>query len=95
MAKGHSKKEPPFPPKRAPLGEIRPPQNPPIQGHSLPKKVGRRSSKPILDWFQRNLEGQPGLAVRLMSHTLGCLTVTVADRREKNGGLDLLTGPEN
>ena len=57
MAKGHSKKEPPFPPKRAPLGEIRPPQNPPIQGHSLPKKVGRRSSKPILDWFQRKLGG--------------------------------------
>ncbi|KAH9963151.1 hypothetical protein BC827DRAFT_1266464 [Russula dissimulans] len=58
MAKGPSKKEkePPFPPKRAPLGEIRPPQNP-IQGHSLPKKVGRRSSKPILDWFQRKLGG--------------------------------------
>ena len=56
MPKGNSKKEPPFPPRRAPLGEIRP-QNPPIQGHSQAKKLGRRSSKPIIDWFQRKLGG--------------------------------------
>ncbi|KAI9507687.1 hypothetical protein F5148DRAFT_79588 [Russula earlei] len=58
MTRGHhSKEEPPLPPKRAPLGEIRP-QNPPIQGHSSQsKKLGRRSSKPILDWFQRKLGG--------------------------------------
>src|ERR1700730_5487504 len=56
MPKGNSKKEPPLPPKRAPLGEIKP-QNPPIQSHSQAKKLGRRSSKPILDWFQRKLGG--------------------------------------
>jgi hypothetical protein len=56
MPKGNSKKEPPLPPKRAPLGEIRP-QNPPMQSHSQAKKLGRRSSKPIFDWFQRKLGG--------------------------------------
>lgn len=56
MPKGNSKKDPPLPAKRAPLGEIRP-QNPPVQGHPQLKKVGRRSSKPILDWFQRKLGG--------------------------------------
>ena len=56
MSKGTSKKEPPLPTKRLPLGEIRP-QNPPIQGHSQPKKLPRRSSKPIFDWFQRKLGG--------------------------------------
>jgi hypothetical protein len=47
---------PPFPPKRTPLSEIKP-QSPPIQQQSQPKKLGRRSSKPILDWFQRKLGG--------------------------------------
>ncbi|KAI0003021.1 hypothetical protein BJV74DRAFT_881971 [Russula compacta] len=56
MPRGASKKELPAPLKRAPLGEIKP-QNPPVQGHSQPKKLGRRSSKPILDWFQRKLGG--------------------------------------
>ena len=56
MPRANLKKEPPLQPKRAPLGEIKP-QNPPIQGHSQPKKLGRRSSKPILDWFQRKLGG--------------------------------------
>jgi hypothetical protein len=56
MPRGNLKKEPPLQPKRAPLGEIKPP-NPPIQGHSQSKKLGRRSSKPILDWFQRKLGG--------------------------------------
>ncbi|KAH9050038.1 hypothetical protein EDB84DRAFT_1450599 [Lactarius hengduanensis] len=50
------KKEPSLPPRRAPLGEIRP-QNPPVREQSQPKKIGRRSSKPILDWFQRKLGG--------------------------------------
>jgi len=54
--KSNSKKDPPLPAKRAPLGEIRP-QNPPVQGQMQLKKVGRRSSKPILDWFQRKLGG--------------------------------------
>jgi len=56
MPKGNSKKDPSLPTKRAPLGEIRP-QNPPVQGHPQLKKLGRRSSKPILDWFQRKLGG--------------------------------------
>jgi len=56
MPKGNSKKDPSLPAKRAPLGEIRP-QNPPVQGHPQLKKLGRRSSKPILDWFQRKLGG--------------------------------------
>ncbi|KAH9999392.1 hypothetical protein BJV77DRAFT_588643 [Russula vinacea] len=56
MPRANLKKEPPLQPKRTPLGEIKP-QNPPIQGHSQPKKLGRRSSKPILDWFQRKLGG--------------------------------------
>ena len=56
MPRGNLKKEPPLQPKRAPLGEIKAP-NPPIQGHSQSKKLGRRSSKPILDWFQRKLGG--------------------------------------
>src|SRR6266702_877485 len=56
MAGNPPKKEPSLPPKRAPLGEIRP-QNPPIREQSQPKKIGRRSSKPILDWFQRKLGG--------------------------------------
>lgn len=56
MPKGNSKKDPPLPAQRAPLGEIRP-QNPPVQGQMQLKKVGRRSSKPILDWFQRKLGG--------------------------------------
>src|SRR6266404_6504943 len=47
---------PSLPPKRSPLGEIRP-QNPPIREQSQPKKLGRRSSKPILDWFHRKLGG--------------------------------------
>ena len=51
-----AKKELPLSLKRAPLGEIKP-QNPPVQGHPQPKKLGRRSSKPILDWFQRKLGG--------------------------------------
>ena len=50
------KKVTPSQPKRAPLGEIKP-QNPPIQEHSQPKKLKHRSSKPILDWFQRKLGG--------------------------------------
>ena len=56
MAGNAPKKEPSLPPKRTPLGEIRP-QNPPIREQSQPKKLGRRSSKPILDWFQRKLGG--------------------------------------
>ncbi|KAI9466781.1 hypothetical protein BJY52DRAFT_1201197 [Lactarius psammicola] len=56
MAGNAPKKEPSLPPKRAPLSEIRP-QNPPIREQSQPKKLGRRSSKPILDWFQRKLGG--------------------------------------
>ena len=56
MVGNTAKKEPSLPPKRTPLGEIRP-QNPPITEQSQPKKLGRRSSKPILDWFQRKLGG--------------------------------------
>ena len=56
MPRANLKKETPLRPKRAPLGEIKP-QNPPIQEHSQPKKLKRRSSKPILDWFQRKLGG--------------------------------------
>lgn len=56
MAGNTPKKESSLPPKRAPLGEITP-QNPPIREQSQPKKLGRRSSKPILDWFQRKLGG--------------------------------------
>jgi hypothetical protein len=57
MPKGNVKKETPVQPKRqpkrAPLGEI----NPPIQEHPQSKKLKRRSSKPILNWFQRKLGG--------------------------------------
>ncbi|KAN0127513.1 hypothetical protein V8E53_014725 [Lactarius tabidus] len=56
MAGNPPKKEPSLPPKRTPLGEIKP-QNPPIREQSQPKKLGRRSSKPILDWFHRKLGG--------------------------------------
>ncbi|KAF8268294.1 hypothetical protein EI94DRAFT_1728227 [Lactarius quietus] len=57
MAGNTPKKEPSLPPKRTPLGEIKP-QNPPIREQSHPaKKIGRRSSKPILDWFHRKLGG--------------------------------------
>ncbi len=56
MAGNTPTKGPSLPPKRAPLGEIRP-QNPPIREQSQPKKLGRRSSKPILDWFHRKLGG--------------------------------------
>jgi hypothetical protein len=56
MPRANLKKESPLQPKRAPLGEIKP-QNPPIQEHSQPKKLKHRSSKPILDWFQRKLGG--------------------------------------
>lgn len=56
MPKANLKKETPLQPKRAPLGEIKP-QNPPIQEHSQSKKLKHRSSKPILDWFQRKLGG--------------------------------------
>lgn len=56
MAGNPPKKEPSLPPKRTPLGEIKP-QNPPIRDQSQPKKLGRRSSKPILDWFHRKLGG--------------------------------------
>jgi hypothetical protein len=50
------KKEPSIPPTRTPLAEIKP-QNPPGREQTQPKKLGRRSSKPILDWFQRKLGG--------------------------------------
>lgn len=56
MSRNSTRKEPPFPRKRTPLGEIKP-QNPPIQEQSQVKKPGRRSSKPIFDWFQRKLGG--------------------------------------
>jgi len=56
MPRANLKKETPIQPKRAPLGEIKP-QNPPIQEHPQPKKLKHRSSKPILDWFQRKLGG--------------------------------------
>ena len=56
MPRANLKKESPLQPKRAPLSEIKP-QNPPIQEHSQPKKLKRRSSKPILDWFHRKLGG--------------------------------------
>ena len=56
MAGNTLKKEPLLPPKRAPLSEIRH-QNPLIPEQSQPKKLGRRSSKPILDWFHRKLGG--------------------------------------
>ena len=56
MPRANSKKDIPLQPKRAPLGEIKP-QNPPIQEYSQPKKLKHRSSKPILDWFQRKLGG--------------------------------------
>ena len=56
MPRANLKKETPLQPKRAPLSEIKP-QNPPIPEHSQPKKLKRRSSKPILDWFQRKLGG--------------------------------------
>jgi hypothetical protein len=56
MSRNSLRKEPPFTSKRTPLGEIKP-QNPPIQEQSQTKKLGRRSSKPILDWFQRKLGG--------------------------------------
>ena len=57
MPRANLKKETPLQPKRAPLSEIKP-QNPPIQEHSQqPKKLKHRSSKPILDWFQRKLGG--------------------------------------
>ena len=56
MPTANLKKVTPSQPKRAPLGEIKP-QNPPIQEHSQPKKLKHRSSKPILDWFQRKLGG--------------------------------------
>ncbi|KAI0254324.1 hypothetical protein BJV78DRAFT_1186961 [Lactifluus subvellereus] len=56
MSRNSPRKEPPFPRKRTPLGEIKP-QNPPIQEQSQVKKPGRRSSKPIFDWFQRKLGG--------------------------------------
>ncbi|KAI0307389.1 hypothetical protein B0F90DRAFT_1814145 [Multifurca ochricompacta] len=53
---GNNPRKGALPPKRAPLGEIRP-QNPPVQEQSQPRKLGRPSSKPILDWFQRKLGG--------------------------------------
>jgi len=56
MPRANLKKETPLQPKRAPLGEIKH-QNPPIREHSQPKKLKHRSSKPILDWFQRKLGG--------------------------------------